>query len=88
MLDTNTVDAPQNRYSIKQILNFLKQTGLKSTGIKGYAYGPLRFWRKDILPDIQAVKLSSKIEKLANLKPLKFINNFAVGWVFTSRVLS
>ena len=88
VLDASTMDAPQNRYSIKQILNFLSKAGLKSMDIKGYAYGPLRFWRKDILPDVQAVKLSSGIEKLANLRLLRFINKFAVGWVFTSRVLN
>jgi len=86
VLDTATMDAPQNRYSIKQIINFLDKAGLESTAIKGYGYGPLRFWRKNILPDQQAVKLSSYIEKKSNIKSFSFINKFAVGWVFTARV--
>ena len=86
VVDTETMEAPQNRYNIKQILNFLNKAGLKSTGIKGYAYGPLRFWRKDILKDKQAINLSLSIGNMANFKPLRFINKFAVGWVFTARV--
>jgi len=88
VLDTGTMDAPQNRYNIKQILTFLNKAGLKCTNIKGYAYGPLRFWRKDILPDKQAVKLSVRMEKIAGKKPFKFINKFAVGWVFTAKVVT
>ena len=86
VLDKGTMDAPQNRYSVKQILTLLKDAGLKCTNVKGYAYGPLRFFRKDILPGKQAVKLSVKIEKMTDKKPFRFINKFAVGWVFTARV--
>jgi len=88
VLDTATMDAPQNRYNIKQIINFLNKAGLESTAIKGYGYGPLRFWRKNILPDKQAVRLSSYIEKKSSIKSLRFISKFAVGWVFTARVKS
>ena len=88
VLDTSTMDAPQNRYSVKQVLKFLNDAGFQSIDIKGYAYGPLRFWRKDILPDKQAVRLSSFLERKANVKPFGFISKFAVGWVFTARVKS
>lgn len=88
VLDTKTMDAPQNRYNQKQVKNFMKNAGLKGADIQGYAYGPLRFWRKDILNDKQAVSLSVRIEKIAKLKPFRFINKFAVGWVFTARVKS
>ena len=78
VLDTAAMDAPQNRYSIKQIKNFLNKVGLKSTAIKRYAYDSLMFWRKKVLSDQQAIKLSSYIEKEYSIKSFGFINKFAV----------
>lgn len=85
VLDTSLMETPQNRYTLKQILHLTSQAGLEIAEERGYAFGPLRFWRKEIMSPKTSLKLSLFLESLQERRFFNNIKHFPVGWVFVAR---
>lgn len=85
IVDNSLMETPQNRYTLKQIRRITSKADLQITDEKGYAYGPLRFWRKDILEAKSSFGLSLFLEKLQERRFFRAIKYFPVGWVFVAR---
>ena len=83
--DKTLMDAPQNRYTINQIDNFLSEAALEKIDVQGYCYGPLRIWRKNILSKRFSIRLSRFLEKIQLQKLFRFLQTFAVGWVIIAK---
>lgn len=74
------------RFSFKQVLNIIDKTGLKNTTIKGYGYGPIRFWKRQVIPYKLATRLSGFFERRESKGLFKHIINYSTGWVICSRL--
>jgi hypothetical protein len=44
-------------------------------------YGPLTFWRKELLGIKRSIRLSRRFEKMARMKIFKFLPFFANHWI-------
>lgn len=85
IVDNSLMETPQNRYTLRQIRKLTSVAGLKITEERGYSFGPLRFWRKDIMKAKSSLKLSLFLESLQEKKIFSIIKYFPVGWVFTAK---
>jgi len=85
IVDNARMETPQNRYTLKQIRKIALKVGLNITEERGYAFGPLRFWRKDIISAKSSLKLSLFLEGLKEKKIFNIIKYFPVGWVFVTQ---
>jgi ubiquinone/menaquinone biosynthesis C-methylase UbiE len=69
------------RYYHGQINKLLQQNKLQLLDSEGIGYGPLTFFRKEILPDSISSRISELLEQVADRKQFNFFRVFANRWV-------
>lgn len=69
------------KYFYNQLNNLLELSGLRVKETISLGYGPLTFWRKEILPLNWSFKLSLFFESLVKIRLFKFLSIFANHWV-------
>lgn len=68
------------KYFIWQLSRSIRRHGLKIREIIGFGYGPLTFWRKQIISDPASVGISRKLDLAA--RTFSLLKLFANRWVF------
>jgi ubiquinone/menaquinone biosynthesis C-methylase UbiE len=71
----------QKRYTFNNVKSIIENAGLDNVLIRGFGFGPFRFWRKDLLPYTISIKISRFLERLQDVKIFKFLTTFASQWV-------
>lgn len=69
------------RYYYGQLSRLFERSNLRHVHTRGIAFGPLTFWRKQLLPTRLSMSISRLLQWIA-LKPhFSFVNAFANRWV-------
>lgn len=69
------------RYLLKPMANLLTAHGFRDINITGFAYGPMTFWRRQVLPRSMSINMSSLIEALSKKPGFKWLTALSSEWV-------
>jgi ubiquinone/menaquinone biosynthesis C-methylase UbiE len=79
--DTRFAESKMHRYSLSRLRSLFGEHGLRETRSMTTSFGPLRFWRKEILPLPASTRISEFMRRWSDRKiglPLKQVGNHHV----------